>query len=191
MAAGLHIRIVGETDEVRSMLAELGPKKFRRSIMIAVNTTGRQVRTYATRTVAKASGLKVGVVRRGFVLRSAGLDSLTAEVEASGYRFRLIDFNARQTGRGVAARAWGQRKTYPSTFIATMKSGLRQVFVRKSGERLPIKQLWGPGVPDTLAKDAIHTAVERDASAKLQTNIGRAIDRALRAKRGGYGPRAG
>lgn len=190
MAAGLHIRIVGETDEVRSMLSELGPQKFRRSVMIAVNTTGRQVRTYATRTVAKASGLKVGVVRKGFALKGASLADLTAEVVASGYRFRLIDFNARQTGKGVSARAWGQRKTYPTTFIAQMKSGLRQVFVRKTGDRLPIKQLWGPGVPDTLAKDAIHTVVERDASVKLQANIGRAIDRALRAKRGGFGARA-
>jgi hypothetical protein len=180
----VNIEIKADLEQAKALLANLSSKRFSRAMNTAVNDTGRQTMTYAARSVAKEAGLAVGATRKQFALRRSTPATLTATVIGAGASMRLIEFQARQTKRGVTARAWGTRKLYPRSFIATMRSGLRQVFVRKGKKRLPIKQLWGPSVPGVMAQEAVHSAIEEHAGARLQTNIARQIDRALFAATG-------
>jgi hypothetical protein len=180
----VNIEIKADLEQAKAMLAGMSSKRFSRAMNTAVNDTGRQTLTFAARSVAKEAGLTAGATRRQFGLRRSTPATLTATVRATGFAIRLIEFKARQTRRGVTANAWGQRKLYPKSFIATMRSGHRQVFVRKGRARLPIKALWGPSVPGVMAQDAIHSAIESHAAERLQTNIGRQIDRALFAATG-------
>jgi hypothetical protein len=180
----IGIDIVADRAAAREALAHLGERTFRRAISMAVNDTGKQSQTYAVRQVAKASGLKAKTVRSAFRLIRSTPATLSAKVRASGRPFRLIDFAARQTRPGVSANAYGERRVYKSTFIATMASGYRNVFTRRGKKRYPIKPLFGPGVPDTLGKEAVLSGVRTYSGERLQANILRQIDRAERKARG-------
>jgi hypothetical protein len=175
----MQVTVRGDFREVHAFTARLGERKLRRVLALGVNDTGRQTLGFAARKVAKAGGIKSGTARKQFWLQRATPATLEANVRASGRAIPLIEFQARQTARGVTANAWGSRKVYPGTFIATMKTGYRGVFSRVGKDRFPIDHKWGPSVPSLMAQDAVRDAVEAHATTQLQTNIGRQLDRAL------------
>ena len=58
----------------------------------------------------------------------------------------LIEFGARQTKKGVSAKAWGNRKLYKHAFMGSGRnSGKRLVFGKTRGKKL--KALHGPSLP--------------------------------------------
>ena len=180
----MHISISGDIGRATDPLALLSHKRWSRAVNTAVNETGRQTLTMAARLVSKEAGLKARITKKQFTVRKSRPATLTAHVVASGSPIQLIEFGARQTKRGVSAKAWGKRKTYPGTFIATMASGKRGVFVRKGAARLPIRPLYGPGVPGTLAQEKITRATKEFAGQRLRSNIARQMDRAIRKMKG-------
>ena len=180
----MRIDIDGDIGRAADPLVVLSRKRWERAVSTAVNETGRQTLTMAARLVSKEAGLKARTTKKQFALRKSRPSTLTATVVAHGSPIHLVEFGARQTKRGVSAKAWGKRKTYPGTFIATMASGKRGVFVRKGAGRLPIRPLYGPGVPGTLALEKISQATIAHADERLQTNIARQLDRAIRKMNG-------
>lgn len=80
----------------------------------------------------------------------------TAALFASAKRIPLIKFGAtgpepsRGKGSGVTART--RRGRYPRAFIATMRSGHRGVFERKTTRRLPIREKFGPSIAHVFTK---------------------------------------
>src|SRR5690606_37436091 len=87
----------------------------------------------------------------------ASFKRLWATLVASDRPLHLIEFvvgsrkPTQQPGgkRGpVKAKAWGKTKIYRGAFIAPRKKGASstEVYVRKSGKRLPLKMLFGPGI---------------------------------------------
>lgn len=154
--------LVLNTDRLLATLNELQREAAPSAMARAMNRTGTTVRTGAVRTIAKRMGLKAGDVRKGVTFIKASRTNLRVIIRASGRPLPLYAFQARQTKRGVSARAYGQRRTYPGTFIARMPNGKIGVFVRKRSSRLPIKQLFGPGLAGTAAQDDVVEAIQRD-----------------------------
>ena len=68
----------------------------------------------------------------------------------------------------------------PKSFIAIMKSGHKGVFTRTSGRSLPIKQLYGPSVPQMIKNEKIMKAINDDANETLQKRIDAEIANLLR-----------
>lgn len=176
----ISIKIEADLSDFRGDL-RLSRKRMNNALRNAVNDTGRQVMTHSARAVARAAGFKVSAAKKGFWLSRATPRNLEADVIARGKAQPLMAFGARQTKKGVTAKAWGKRKSYAGSFIATMRSGHKGVFTRKGKARLPVKELWGPSVPGTFAQEAVYAQADEMAHAALQTNIGRQIDRALYA----------
>ena len=52
----------------------------------------------------------------------------------------------------------------PKSFVAVMKSGHVGVFSRTSAKSLPIKQLYGPSVPQMVKNEDIMNKIKRDAN---------------------------
>lgn len=138
------------------MLEQL-QKDTERATVMALNRVAVTVRAEASRSVSKASGMKVSEVKEKMPLVKADRSTLTATIIAKPWSPNLIRYQARQTKAGVSAKAWGQRKIYPRTFIGNKG---RTVFTRVGKARLPLKALHGPSIPREFIKDANLTAMK-------------------------------
>ena len=132
----------------------------------ALNKMADQVKVRSAREIrAVGYSLRAATIKKGLTVRRANPRQLKAAVVAQGRPIPLIEFSARQTSKGVSVAVLNGRKVIPGAFIAVMPSGHRGVFVRQDGGRhkkvmtggkaswhqLPIRELFGPSVPDGLA----------------------------------------
>lgn len=123
------------------MLTAIQKKVIPQAVSTSINKTARTVFKEIKRDVAKDTGLKQKEVAERMGLVKANKYTQTAYIKMSGRYFNLIRFKARQTKKGVKAKAWGKSKLYRGAFIANKG---RTVFARKGKKRLPIKALVGP-----------------------------------------------
>ena len=70
----------------------------------------------------------------------------------------------------------------PKAFIAVMGSGHKGVFRRESSAAMPIKQLFGPSVPQMLKNAQIMGRVQEEAKNTLKKRIDAEIENILRRK---------
>ena len=60
----------------------------------------------------------------------------------------LVEFDARQTKKGVTAKAWGKRKLYSGTFFGRGRnSGKKLVFKKRRDDPKKIKAVYGGSLP--------------------------------------------
>jgi Prophage minor tail protein Z (GPZ) len=151
------------------------PKDEIRAIVRAVNKTAMQARTQAVREVRIVGyNIKASTVRKAITLYRARGDDPVARLRARGLPIPLIEYGAKQTKGGVSVRVKSGRRTLRHAFIATMKSGHKGVFVRegkghkrvtKKGRSymsgLPIKELYGPSIPDSLSNEAVEKTLAK------------------------------
>lgn len=71
----------------------------------------------------------------------------------------------------------------PKAFIAIMKSGHKGVFIRKTGESLPMKQLFGPSVPQMVKNEDSIRKIEKESQSTLEKRIDAEINNILRKGR--------
>lgn len=154
------------------------------AVVRALNKTAAQVVTASSREVRKAGyNLKAADIKRALKLSRATASNLTATVTASGKPIPLIRYGARQTSKGVTVQVLSGRKLIPGAFIATMPGGHTGVFVREPNARhkkmrgkgktswhgLPIRELYGPSIPDGLANDKVRDALQQLIATKFPT----------------------
>lgn len=68
----------------------------------------------------------------------------------------------------------------PKAFLVQMQSGHVGVMERKTGKSFPIKQLYGPSVPQIVKNEKIMTKINKEASETLQKRIDAEINNILR-----------
>ena len=158
------------------------PGGLKRVIPPAINKTATQGRTRAARRISKASGIKVGEVRKRIRIQRATRVRWAAALRLSNERLPLILFSARQTRRGVTYRLGGaKRSRLAHGFIAVMPSGHRGVYMRKwQGDkragRLPIVEQMALSVAGVYDKGPqVAAEVMRETRGLLRTNIDRQV----------------
>lgn len=142
----------------------------------ALNKMADQVKVAASREVRDAGyNLKAAVIKKGLKVGRASPGNLRSSVVASGRPIPLIQYGARQTAKGVTVSVLNGRKLIKGAFIATMPSGHTGVFVhgangkhkkvtrggKSSWHQLPIRELFGPAVPDGLSNKAVQEALRQ------------------------------
>lgn len=151
----------------------LNAKDEIRAIMRALNKTAQQARTGASRDVRAAGyNIKASAIKRSFTIDRATPSKLSVTLRATGAPIGLINYGAVQTKKGVTVRVKNGRKTLKHAFIATMPNGHKGVFERvgtghkkvtKDGRAymsgLPIRELFGPAIPDALSNDVVQKAL--------------------------------
>ena len=145
------------------------------ALVRALNKTADRVKVAGSREVRKAGyNLKASDIKRALKISRATQSSLKATVTAGGRPIPLIQYGARQTSKGVTVNVLSGRKLIPGAFIATMQSGHTGVYVREPGSKhkkvlkagraswhgLPIRELFGPAIPDALANPAVRDALQ-------------------------------
>lgn len=180
------ITITG-TEALTRRLLELGadaPKAGTR----AVNRTLATVATATVRALATEVGLAQKDIRPSITAQRATFTRQIGTLRVTGRRIPLIAFGARGPepsrgrGSGVTYKLPGGRGRLPEAFIATMRSGHRGVFVRRTGAssrrvgRLPILELYGPSLPGAMVRKGIDAAMVAVGDEALARNLDHEIN---------------
>lgn len=143
-----------DIDRAFAQIGERAPHALSRAMNRAVVTA----RTVMAREIAEDTKLGVRAVTKELKVTKARPDALQARLSVTGSKIPLIEWKPTVSRRrGVRAKLPPPGKgVYPHAFIATMKSGHRGVFQRKTlgkgSKRLPIHELRGPALPSVFAK---------------------------------------
>lgn len=172
---GLSVNVRTNTNSIVLDLMDAANDMRNTALVRALNKMAEQVLVAGSREVRKAGyNLKAADIKRAMRVKRASQGNLTATVIASGRPLPIIQYGARQTAKGVTVNVLSGRKLIPGAFIATMPTGHTGVFVRKPGgkhvkvkragkaswHQLPIRELFGPAIPDALANAGVRDAVQ-------------------------------
>lgn len=183
-------------------------KKLRRGLNLAetkvapqatirtLNRVAESAKVASARHIAPQMNSRQAAVKRRIETRKATFKQLWATLVARDRALQLIEFMVgskkptQQPGgkRGrVAAKVYGKTRTLSKAFIAPRKRGSNKttVYVRKSGKRLPLKMLFGPGIMQLFRQrenDAIMQAkVQERFEPEFHRNLALSLNRYRRA----------
>lgn len=133
------------------------------AIARAFKRSGTAMRTQAIEVVRDETTIGLAAVRKAIpapmLTRGTGTSVI---LRISGKEIGLINYTPKRTPQGVTVQVKKSkgRKLVRHAFLATMKSGHKGVFVRKTvGEkmvgRLPIKELFSTTVADMLNNETV------------------------------------
>jgi len=150
---------------------------------LALNDTLRGMRTDTSREVRADVNLPAKAVKSTFTLQFATTQRLEACLISTGKSVPLVHYGARpkrpvheggrrpKRGVSVLVKRERGRKTISGSFVARMKSGHLGVFRRKGPARRPIKQLYGPSVPNILSNQPVLTRIKAKAEDRLKDRM--------------------
>ena len=187
---GFNIDVRGDMNAIIADMSRMKADVADKATVRALNKTAAQVKTNAARQIRDVGyQLKVGTIKRALKINKANAGKLTATVVASGRPIPLMQYGARQTAKGVSVSVLNGRKVIQQAFIATMPSGHTGVFIRtgkthkkvvKNGRvqwsGLPIKELFGPSVPNGLANESVQQALQQLVEEKFPQILRQQID---------------
>lgn len=153
---------------------EASARSIDKSTEAALNKAAQLALDAAPPEIKKAGyGFQPADVRKALRLERAGAGRLVARVVATGRPIALIRFDARQSSAGVSVQVLNGRKVIPGAFIQRMPSGHEGVYVRdlrrgpaprtraNRWEALPVRELFGPSVPNGLANAKVQAGLQR------------------------------
>jgi hypothetical protein len=144
-----------------------------KAVVRALNKTAMQARTAAAQEVRGAGyNIKSSAIKSSFSITKAAQGRLVVVLKSTGRPVALINYGARQGKSGVSVQVKTSRSVLRHAFIATMPNGHRGVFERTGKQHkkvmrngkairsgLPIKELFGPSIPQSLANEAVEKAL--------------------------------
>jgi len=172
----VHADVRGITADLTRYVGEQ-----QKAVVRALNKTAEQARTAASQEVRSAGyNIKASAVKKSFTIKRAVKGNLVVVLKATGRPIALINYGARGTKAGVSVQVKAGRTVLRHAFMATMPNGHRGVFervgkthkvVQRNGKKvrtgLPIKELFGPSIPQSLANDAVEKAIMTKIRAKF------------------------
>lgn len=197
------VDITADVDGARKFYTELDKKAIASGSANALNVVARSVRRLSLNEVAKIRKLKKSRLRNAIRLTArASRWDLRAVIEAHGASIPLKDYSARQNAIGVTVNVTGKRKLIRHAFgpgytaRGRVKKGATRahrpqvlgghVFVRVGRRRLPIKQLFGPGVASAFVRDVVRSAQERLVRTEYPRILAQKLGAQLRKLRAKY-----
>lgn len=180
-----------EMERAQALLKRI-PNGTVKAASAAINKTVNGVRTDITREITKEYYVKSGVVRKTMTLQRSKPSTLSAIIESQGARmplkkFKVLPGKVQHKGRHNrkirAAVKKGGGKTLNNAFVAQMRTGHVGVYVRRTNKRLPLKELYGPAIPQMIRSGDTSKIIEEKARKRLSKNLDHEISRI----RGGIG----
>lgn len=155
---------------VSDIEAVLDGKNLRRATTSTVNKLATRASTAVKRAINNKYVIKQkdlfargGSNRNGLKIRKARAGSEVAFILGSGAplpiaRFRMSPknpeaFKGRKRGKGVTYTVQrGKKVKVRGAFVARMSNGHIGAFIRKGNDRTPIRELFGPSIPQMLGE---------------------------------------
>ena len=158
---------------VTAALNELQQSGIAKAASRGINKTLVTVNAQAARDIKQDIGGKLSIsdIKASLSVYKATMKVLYVAVQAKGKRLPIIklDPGASQDGTGVNYKMGKGRGHIDHAFIATVKTGHRGVFKRKTRSRLPIQELYGPSLPKVFANYTILQAMQKTAESRWPT----------------------
>lgn len=158
--------------QMHAAINGLSSKNFNKFAVRALNGVARKAHTKSGRITSRRMGIKVGAAKNEIKVKKANQSKHESEIVATFRPLSLKRFAPRQTKKGVTAKAWGRRKLYRGAFINKTKMH-GHVFRRSTKKSLPVRRLWGPDVPRTLASQSVQKYVLRHARRDMERSVRR------------------
>lgn len=174
---------IGKVEEMLGSIEKKAPNVLRRAINRTVTNVKKNMAIEATRIYYVKSGDVKKTIKISYATRARLEGIVTSRAGAIPlYKFRVspkrkVSYkNGRPSPKFYKA---GVKKENglkplnhnPKAFIAVMKSGHAGVFERKSGKSVPIKQLYGPSVPQMIENDLVMIRIQNKANETLEKRI--------------------
>lgn len=183
----MNVSIESDLKRLRRGLRDLEKQAVPKATVRTLNRVANSTKTASARHIAPQIGSRQAAVKRRIETRKSTFKRLWAVLVASDRPLKLIEFvvgskkPTQQPGgkRGlVKAKAWGKTRTYRNAFIAPQKSGSSKtaVYMRKSGKRLPLKQLFGPGIMQLFKQRENQAIMEKTVFEKLANEFSRNLE---------------
>ncbi|MBP2654247.1 MAG: hypothetical protein H6Q73_1816 [Firmicutes bacterium] len=158
-----------------------------KAISAALNRTVDGVKTDVTRKVAETYDIKAKDVRASLKAQKSTMATLNASVSGKGSPIPLIKFRVTpnklgQQRTGTVLRASAKRsggKPIPGAFLAQFKSAHIGVMQRVGKNRLPVKELYGPAVPQMMSENKVRQYVMDGANDRFEKRLDHEIERLL------------
>lgn len=179
-------------DELASHIENLYriDEKIKNAVAEAINISAEEGRKKAILKVqetyevkAEANNIKVRGREYAVRLSKARPSTLTAYFSVKGRPIPLIRFKVNPTEpknqKVVVSVKKSGGKTIDGAFIARVKSGHVGVFKRVGERSLPIKQLYGPSVPQMFGSESIVKYMETETQKVLNDNVILEVNRVL------------
>jgi len=148
-----------------------------KAIMRALNRTIDGVKTDIVAQVASTYDIKPGKVRKVIKAIHSKMN-LQASIKAEGSKIPLIQFRVtpNKPGQkpGTVLRASVKQsggKPIPGAFIMRMSSGQLGVALRAGKQRLPVKELYGPAIPQMIDEPVIQKYIMDGTNDRFQKRI--------------------
>ncbi|MBE3586566.1 MAG: phage tail protein [Thermoanaerobacter sp.] len=179
---------VEQMDKAERLLGHI-PGAAPKAMANAINRAAEAARTEAARKVRELYYIKHKDVLATMKIYRATPDDLTATVISKGNLIALSKFRITpkqpqpKRKKPVIARVKrGEGGPIKSAFVARMQSGHVGVFIRVGRSRLPIRELYGPSVPQMLGSPNVTEWVEEKAIERLEQRLEYEINRILEGK---------
>ena len=162
----------------KKALRDIGnvPRKYVQKAMVtALNKVGAEVVTQAKRALKDATGLKAGVVAKKIKKDKARRGDEEYSIFIKSRYLNVIEFNARQTKKGVSAKAWGKRKNYRGAFIGRGQNSGKELVFKKVRDPKRIKAVHGASLP----REFVRQDMEKIFNKKIKTRFPILFKRAI------------
>jgi len=151
------VTVQHDLKKLRRSLNTLDKKVAPQATVRTLNRVAESAKVASARHIAPQMNSRQAGVKRRIYTQKATFKRLWATLVARDRALQLIEFvvgskkPTQQPGgkRGVVkAKVYGKVRTLPHAFIAPRKAGSSKttVYQRKTNKRLPLKQLYGPGI---------------------------------------------
>lgn len=128
----IEIDIKSDVDRMFKQMSQVQKRDAPKALNQAINKTLKKAATVADVTIRKSLNLKKQTIRKQFTIVQSNKTKLQGTIIVRGRPQPIIDFDAKQTKRGVTFKIKKDkgRRIIKGAFIATMRSGRKGVFVR-------------------------------------------------------------
>lgn len=151
-----------QLDKIVSSIKAL-PDQVNRASMFAINRTAEWLKSSVAKEISAQKRIKLKVIRDRLKITKANKNQLSARINANMWALKGKDLgNMSQTPLGAKAGKY----MFKGAFVATMKSGHKGVFRRKTTQRLPIKEMYVP--MDNYASKLIKTFIDEQSQAVFE-----------------------
>jgi len=179
----MEVKIKNNMKQALKDLGYVHKKYIPKAMVTALNKVGKEVVTQAKRELKEATGLKAGTVAKKITKDKARRGDEEYTIRIKSKYLNLIEFNARQTKRGVSAKAWGNRKIYRGAFIGSGRNSGKQLVFKKVRGSKQIRAVHGASLPREFERQDMESLFNKKIKTRFPILFKRALEfQMLKAK---------
>lgn len=180
---------VDNVEEIKSKFGNMH-KKAPSVLSRVINRVITNIKKNISVAVKKRYLVKTEDIKKTLYSSKATSSRLAAFIKSTGTRIPLYKFKVspaqprpKTPPKSFKARVLKSSGLKPLPgFVAKMKSGHLGIFERQDGARLPIRELYGPSVPQMVGNDEVWQQIEKEANDTVQKRMEHELNRLLEGK---------